>query len=211
MLDHFPERRGEPDPSPRPAVRRPPVGCPRCGAALGDEALDSGPKTCFSCGTRFEAVRFDPPLGRVEVAGLGEAGPEAGTACANHEGNLATTHCGRCGLLICDLCRIEADGTTLCPQCFARLSGAGTLASTRGRILDYTGLSLVCSLGGLMTCLFSPVLGPVGGWLALRSFRQRRELGEPVWGPVAALVVAVLSTLAGLAYYGFLVWGFTRA
>ncbi len=206
MLDLSPERSATPSP---PAPRRPraPVGCPRCGAAFGLTLPDSGPQTCAACGLRFEAVRFDPPLARAAVAGVGEAGPEAGTACANHEGNLATTHCGRCGLLICDLCRIEAEGMTLCPQCFARLSAAGGLTGTRTRLLDYTGLSFLCSLGGLLMCFGAPLLGPLGAYLAVRSMKLRREMGESRTGAVVALVIAIAVTAVGLFFIGAMIWG----
>lgn len=167
--------------------------------------LDSGPQTCPACRLRFEAVRFEPRLGRTVVTSVGESGPEAGTACANHEGNLATTHCGRCGLLICDLCRIESEGTTLCPQCFGRLT-AGGLGATRSRFVDYTGVSLLCSIAGAFTCFFAPLLGPFGAFLAYRSWQQRTAMGDGRTGAVVALVVALAVTGLGLFFLGSMIW-----
>lgn len=174
---------------------------------LDPALLASGPQTCAACGTRFEAVLFDPPLARTTVARLGEAGPAAGTACANHAGNLATAHCGRCGLLICDLCRIETEGMVLCPACFARLTAGDALASTRSRYTDLTGVSFLMSLFGLMTCFLGPLLGPAAAWCAVRAMRQRREMGVSRAAPVAALIVALLVTGLALFFFGAMIYG----
>lgn len=174
--------------------------------ALDLALLASGPQTCAACGTRFEAVLFDPPFARTTVTRLGEAGPAAGTACANHAGNLATAHCGRCGLLICDLCRIETEGVVLCPACFARLTAGGDLASTRSRYTDLTGVSFLTSLFGLFTCILAPVLGPAAAWCAVRAMRQRRQVGASRAAPAAALIVALLVTGIGLFVVGAMFW-----
>jgi hypothetical protein len=168
--------------------------------------LASGPQTCAACGTRFEAVLFDPPLAQATVTRLGEAGPAAGTACANHAGNLATAHCRRCGLLICDLCRIEAEGTVLCPACFARLTAGGELASVRSHYTDLTGVSFLMSLVGLFTCILAPVLGPAAAWCAVRAMRQRRQMRASRAAPVAALIVSLLVTGIGLFFVGAIIY-----
>ena len=175
--------------------------------ALDLTLLASGPQTCAACGTRFEAVLFDPPFAQATVTRLGEAGPAAGTACANHAGNLATAHCGRCGLLICDLCRIETEGVVLCPQCFARLTAGGDLASTRSRYTDLTGVSFLMSFMGLLICFLGPLLGPAAAWCAVRSARQRRQMGASRAAPVAALIVALLVTGVGLFVVGAMIYG----
>jgi hypothetical protein len=179
--------------------------------ALDLTLLASGPQSCAACGTRFEAVLFDPPLAQATVTRLGEAGPAAGTACANHAGNLATAHCGRCGLLICDLCRIETEGVVLCPQCFARLTAGDALASTRSRYTDLTGVSFLMSLVGLLICFFAPLLGPAAAYCAVRAARQRREVGAGRAAPVAALIVALLVTGLGLFFLGMMIWGIVSA
>ena len=174
--------------------------------ALDLALLASGPQTCAACGTRFEAVLFDPPFARTTVTRLGEAGPAAGTACANHAGNLATAHCGRCGLLICDLCRIETEGVVLCPACFARLTDCGDLACTRSRYTDLTGVSFLMSLFGLFTCIFGPLLGPAAAWCAVRAMRQRRQVGASRAAPAVARIVALLVTGIGLFVVGAMFW-----
>lgn len=179
--------------------------------ALDLALLASGPQTCAACGTRFEAVLFDPPFARTTVTRLGEAGPAAGTACANHAGNLATAHCGRCGLLICDLCRIETEGAVLCPACFARLTAGGDLASTRSRYTDLTGVSFLMSLFGFFACIFGPLLGPAAAWCAVRAMRQRRQMGASRAAPVAALIVALLVTGIGLFVVGAMIYGMFTA
>ncbi|MGH9361827.1 MAG: hypothetical protein ACRD2T_07905, partial [Thermoanaerobaculia bacterium] len=196
MLDLFSERRGAAGPPSR--LARAGIGCPRCGMPLDLAVLASGPQTCPSCGVAFEAVLFDPPVAPAGVTRLGEAGPGAGTACANHAGNLATAHCGRCGLLICDLCRIETEGLVLCPQCFERLSAADALPGARKRYADLTGVSFLLSFAGLLTCFFAPLLGPAAVYCAVRASRKRRELGESRVGPIVALITALLVTGVGL-------------
>jgi hypothetical protein len=190
------------------AAPAPGLDCPHCGAPLHAEGLAAGTQTCIACDRTFEAIPFAPPERRAEVRRLAEAGPGGATACARHAGNAAVAHCGRCGVFMCALCRIETDGLELCPECFDRLSAAGELASTRTRFVDYRGLAIVlATLGYLLSC-FGVVLGPaavVCGVLALKQRRAWNERGgrAGIW---TAMVFGAFQFLAALLFLGLIVY-----
>ena len=178
--------------------------CPRCRVDLEHARLTSGRRRCPSCGGAFEATRFDPPSLAAAPRSLGEAAPGAATACADHRGNVAVANCGRCGVFMCELCRIDADGQVLCPSCFDRLSAEGALASTRTTFRDYGRLGFTYLLLGL---LFSFVAAPVGlavVYAGVQLLRQRARIGEG--SAVRAWVLIVLGALEALGGAAMLYW-----
>ena len=152
--------------------------CPHCGAPLLVELMAAGEQRCVACTRRFEAVPFSPPVVRMVVQSVAEAGPDGAVACAQHPGNAAVANCSRCGVFMCGLCRVHIDGRELCPACFDRLAAEGALPSARSHFRNYRGLALLMSLGGCLMYSFGVLTGPVTIYFAVQAQRQRRRLQE---------------------------------
>jgi hypothetical protein len=144
------------------------------------------------------------------VRRIAEAGPEGAHACANHAGNLAATHCERCGVFMCALCRIEADGRQLCPACFERLCDEGALRSAVATYRDYGRLAGLLALLGLLVIFVAPVAGPASIYFGRKRLGQLAAMGEAggrgsVYGVMA---LAALETVAGIAAIAMMVRSF---
>jgi uncharacterized paraquat-inducible protein A len=181
--------------------------CPHCSTPLDVAQLISGAQSCPRCRRRFEAVRFDPPFPDLHVKRLSEAGPEGAPACANHAGNLAVTHCARCGIFMCALCRIEAEGQGLCPACFERLSDEGALRSAIATYRDYGRMSAMLAALGLLFPFVGPVSGPASiyyGWRSLDVMRSRGEEGGRLTVYIA-MGVGALGAIGGVVVIALMV------
>ncbi len=178
--------------------------CPRCRRDLDPEHVASGEQTCPLCGGAFEATRFDPPEARVSVRAVEEAGPGGVASCAAHRGNVAASNCGRCGVFMCELCRIDVDERVLCPGCFDRLSAEGALPSARTTFRDYGRMgSQFLLLALLFTFVGAPfALGAV--YAGVKGLGQRKRLGEG--SAVRAWVSIVLGFLAAAGCVAFWVF-----
>lgn len=176
--------------------------CPRCRRDLDPEHVLSGSQSCPHCGGAFEATRFDPPPPRVEVRAVEEAGPGAAASCAAHRGNVSVANCSRCGVFMCDLCRIDADAMVLCPACFDRLSAEGALPSARTKFRDFGRMGMTLLLLGLLFSIVGApfMLGAV--YAGVKDLGQRKTLGEGsavrAW---VVIVLGVLGTLGGVAFW----------
>jgi hypothetical protein len=123
------------------------------------------------------------------------AGDEA--ACPLHRGNAAVASCGRCGVFLCGLCRIEVDAQVLCPACFSRLGREGELLVGQRSFRDYDGLALLMVVLGLVTVVGGVVAGPAAVYFALRARRQRLGWGDAAHsGRVAAAALLALLNVA---------------
>ena len=176
--------------------------CPRCRHDLDPGRVHSGPQSCPHCGGAFEATRFDPPPPRVDVRAVEEAGPGDVASCAAHRGNVAVGNCGRCGVFMCDLCRIDVDAMVLCPSCFDRLSAEGALPSARTTFRDFGRMGATLLLAGLLFSIFAApfTLGAV--YAGVKELRQRKTLGEGsavrAW---TVIVLGVLGTAGSVAFW----------
>ncbi|HSB61765.1 MAG TPA: hypothetical protein VLI67_08590, partial [Vicinamibacteria bacterium] len=173
------------------------------------QGLVSGRQACPVCLRSFEAVRFDPPPPDLAVPRLGEAGPEASHACAGHSGNAAVAHCSRCGVFMCPLCRIEADGMALCPACFERLSDEGALPSAIATYRDYGRLARALAVLGLLLPLLAPAAGPGGIYYGARRLKQIEAMKEDGGrgGVYAVIALAALETALGFGIVWMMVAG----
>lgn len=181
--------------------------CPHCAAPLEVEQLVSGAQSCPRCRRPFEAVRFDPPFPDLQVKRLSEAGPEGAPACANHAGNLAVTHCARCGIFMCALCRIEAEGQALCPACFERLSDEGALRSAIATYRDYGRMSSMLAALSLLVLFVGPVAGPASIYYGKKRLDQMRSQGDEGgrFGVYAAMGVGALGAVGGIVVIAMMV------
>ena len=176
--------------------------CPRCRHELDHALITSGRQHCPRCARPFDALRFDPPVVAAVVRPLEQAGPEGATACAGHRGNAAVANCGRCGVFMCELCRIDADGLVLCPACFDRLSAEGTLASSRTTFRDYGRMGLTYGLAGVVVWFLAPLLGLGALYAGVQEIRQRRRLGEGSLGRAwTAIVLGAIEVVGSVVLF----------
>jgi hypothetical protein len=165
--------------------------CPHCNAPLLVETMSAGPQQCVACLRAFEATPLSPPETRVAVVELAQAGPGGAVPCAQHPGNAAVANCGRCGVFMCGLCKVQIDGQELCPPCFDRLAAEGALPSARGHLRNYRGIALLVGFAGCWFYFLGLLTGPVTLYFAVQAQRQRRRLQES-------------DGLAGVLFAGFL-------
>lgn len=171
--------------------------CPRCGGYLDLDRMVAGEHRCAGCGGIFLATPFRPPVARERVGSVAEAGPEGAVPCARHPGNAAVDNCSRCGVFMCNLCRIEIEGQELCPGCFDRLTEQGVLSGAQTRIRDFRGMAVSLGVLGLLFSCFGLITGPVTLFFVAQAVRQKRRWNEQ--GGVAALVIAGLLGAAQIA------------
>jgi hypothetical protein len=202
--------------------------CPRCRAPLPEFTVRPDEETCAACGTSFAAVAFAPPPPVVRLpevsfgidppapfaagpaaADVGGVGGVGATPCARHPHHAAVANCSRCGVFICELCRIPLEGQELCPDCFDRLSREGSFTAVETHFLDATWLAVSIAILGFATSCFGIVLGPTAivlAWKGLRQKRAWREVGGR-GGPIFAILMGALLTLFGLAFIALMFAG----
>jgi hypothetical protein len=185
-------------------VQYPGITCPFCGEVLDHATLQTGTIACPRCGRSFEAVRFDPPQRDPQVAAVGVGGPGGATSCATHRSNAAVANCGRCGVFMCGLCRIDTDGLVLCPACFDRLSAEGALPSAVVKYRDYSRLASTLAIASWLPIFIGPVAGPAAILYGVKGLRQKREMGDTD-GVVGVWVAMVLGGLAAVGWIVLLV------
>ncbi len=184
----------------RPRVRRSYIGpaCPSCGTAAPRQFQESGAQRCRSCSLRYQATIFTPVADAAPmlITPVGVGG--AGTPCAKHSRNVAEASCSRCGTFMCQLCRIDSDGMTLCPGCFDRLAGEGVLASARRTYRDHSRIALAYAVVGLLFMIAGLVLGPLAMWNAVRGLRQRKDgIAISRARCITALIIGAMVSLFG--------------
>ena len=183
--------------------------CPFCELPLDPAALAPGEQSCPRCGKPFAASPFVPPdPAPLAVVSVAAAGPDGAVPCARHAGNAAVATCNRCGVFMCELCRVEIDGRELCPDCFDRLSAEGVLPSARSQLRNYRGIALSLGIGGCLVYCFGLICGPLAIYFSVRALRQRRELGEREGMPtiVAAILLGLAQIVISLSVIGIIVY-----
>jgi hypothetical protein len=152
--------------------------CPRCGNDIDRGAIVARFISCPVCLRDFEGELFEPPPSDATVPRLAEAGPEAANPCGHHAGNIASDHCSRCGVFMCALCRIDADGRILCPSCFERMAEAGELPSLVGTSRNYFVVQLYLVIFGFLIIFLGPVTGPASVYYGLKGLEQKKAAGD---------------------------------
>lgn len=199
---------------PRRKSRRPYTGpaCPQCGKALAKDQQADGERVCRVCGGAFSAYWLSPlPERSAIITPLTSS--EAASPCARHEGNASVASCGRCGVFMCQLCRIDSDGLVLCPGCFERLADEGALPSARKSYKDYGRLSSHAALlGFFLVWPFGIFIGPFAIWMGIKGLRARTQPGVRISKTrcVVAIVVGLIEVVLWLVVIGALVWAMNQ-
>ena len=169
--------------------------CPSCNAPLDAATLHAGVMNCPHCRKQFEATPFQPRERHHQAVQVVTETPDGiAAACANHERNAAVTSCTRCGLFICALCDMNVGEGSYCPSCFDRMRDQSTVDSGATRYRDYATMSISAAAISLL-CPFLPI-GPFAVFWGLKGVRQRRAEGSGIAGPVIAMILGSLETLA---------------
>jgi len=174
------------------------VPCSACGRAL---SLETEGLAWCSCGKASRVWRFRP----VREAARPPAPVLAGTPCAYHAGNAASTTCLRCGSFVCNLCATPVGGSTYCTACFERLHASGELRELRVRIPRPQSWALALSLIAMVPYV-ALVAAPIVVWLGVRAIRNRHETTAREDGLFAYLAIAGLLTTLGLVLTGILLF-----
>jgi hypothetical protein len=157
-----------------------------------------------TCGTRQQVLRFRPFRETARAASAPVGLEAAGTPCAYHAGNAASSACSRCGSFVCSLCATPAAGATWCPPCFERqrrqLPGLRTYVPTPHRV------ALALGLVSLLLPWIAPLTAPLALWQASRAWRTRDELEQRERFVTLRTVVGTLSACASLALCAYLGW-----
>ncbi len=156
--------------------------------------MPEGELVCRRCDRSFEVVSFSPMERMIEVLRQEQVGPSRSTPCANHERNIATAACERCGHFICGLCKIESDGKVLCSNCFGRMAEDGGLDSAITSVRNYTGSSALCVLGSFLTWPAGVFLGPLAVFFGIKALKQKKKLG-PDGGRIGTWIAMVFGVL----------------
>jgi uncharacterized Zn finger protein (UPF0148 family) len=172
--------------------------CPHCSAPLDTAAFGAGVIPCPACDRTFEGTPFQPRAVRHQAIQVVTETPDGtAAACANHAGNAAVTNCQRCGLFICALCEMNTGHGTYCPSCYERVRTETLQSGARYR--DYASMAISGAVIGLL-CSFIPV-GPFVIYWGYKGIQQRRTEGVRPVGPIVAMVIGSLSTLAMIAAF----------
>jgi hypothetical protein len=183
--------------------------CPYCSKPTVPQDRNDGGVTCRGCRKTYRAEFFSPPASKADVVMPSVGALQETAPCAKHEKNASVANCERCGCFMCALCKIDADGQTLCPPCFERLSDEGALSSTRKSFRNYSGIASSTLAIGLLICFIMPICGGVGLHYTVQGLKAKRGEGdtEGLVGLYTLLVLSVLELLGGLALVGFMIYG----
>lgn len=96
------------------------LSCPKCAATIHPSVLrEDIPYSCPTCGVLQHSEVFPAFFEDVEKGRAPElAVMEEDSRCFNHSDKIAVVPCSICGIYLCDLCDIQADGSHFCPKCF---------------------------------------------------------------------------------------------
>ncbi len=186
--------------------------CPQCNRTLGAEHLVDGQQRCRTCDHDFTAYRLSPLPERATVV-TALATTVAATPCARHERNVSVASCGRCGVFMCQLCRIDSDGLVLCPGCFERLADEGTLPSARKSYRDYGRMaSHLALLGFFLMWPLGVLIGPFAMWMGVKGLRTRAQPGVHISKArcITAIVLGIIETVVWFAIVAAIVWAVSQ-
>ncbi len=182
------------------------IRCPLCRREIDAASIATPQAICPRCQGIFEAFRFEAPTWSAAMPQMAEGTLEASQPCAVHSLNAAVTSCQRCGSFMCELCRIDVDGKTLCPTCFERLSSEGSLETTRTTFRDYPGLAGLTATFGCLISFLGVLFGPLAIYYGVKGLKQKKAMGESdgKTGLWVAIVLGSLEIAVSLIFIGSL-------
>jgi hypothetical protein len=136
--------------------------CAKCGVEINPLVLkEDAPYTCPSCRNLQHTEVFPAFFEDVEKGKNPEkAVVDEEARCFNHPDKVAVVPCSECGIYLCDLCDINADGVHFCSKCFKNNKNKLDAFVTRAVVYDefLFNLSLVPVLFFPLTILTAPAV-----------------------------------------------------
>lgn len=167
------------------------VPCPRCGQDLPAESLRAGGARCYNCESTVEAVVFGAAFSKPLVP---EDTPlETGEAsCFFHPERQAVVPCSHCGRFLCNLCRVDWSGSSLCISCLDAFQKAPRSSFLSASRFHFDSLAL--ALATVPSLIISPsiVTAPMALGLTLFTFRRQTSITpRSKWRFIVAGVLAL--------------------
>lgn len=165
------------------------------GCKLSTQDLTSNnlePVECSHCGKRV-AVYLFPALIRTETpAAAPEAAAPSESSCFYHAGKRATVVCEGCGRFLCELCKIDFEGRTLCTACLEGSAGDSKKAQSGNKFFYYDSLALGYSILGFLFFFFAIIFGSLTLYTVVRHWKTPlSSLPRSRWRYVLAALLAV--------------------
>lgn len=168
----------------------PTLPCPKCRRALEPASWrDERHARCRYCETEAEFRPFPALHATYSVVKAQAVVLSEEATCFFHATNQAAAVCGDCGRLLCPVCSVPHDRTTLCPACIANRRKQQAQAVNSRFLWGGTALSL--ALLPILLWPFTFVTAPAALTLALIGWRKPQSLVTPGrWRLVVAMLAA---------------------
>jgi hypothetical protein len=171
------------------------VQCPRCGHDLPSEVIQPGGAACYNCEGRAEATVFAAAF--VEHSTPEDRQLESGDAgCFFHPDRVAVSPCSHCGRFLCNLCRIDWSGSSLCISCIETFRKAPKSSFLSASRFHYDSLAL--TLATVPSLLVSPsiVTAPLALGMVLLTYRRQTSITpRSKWRFIVAGALAFLQII----------------
>ena len=184
------------------------IPCPCCGQELPPESILPGVAACYHCETRVEATVFGAAFAARSVpVDAPLEGGEAG--CFFHPDRVAVSPCSHCGRFLCNLCRIDWSGSTLCIACIETFQKTPKSSFLSAKRFHFDSLAL--ALATVPSLLISP--GIIGAPLALGMvlFTYRKQTSIVPRSKWRFVVAGLFAFLQIIGWIWLLVYAFSQA
>jgi len=138
------------------------IVCSACSSPLppelwtGDERTGDERKACPMCRAPVLVKIYPAFLGSKAGSIPQPLAADTEASCFYHPQNRASSPCDECGRFLCDLCKLEFSGRTVCPVCFeADLHGRKSPQLETSRTMQDT---IALALATIPAFMFWPVL-----------------------------------------------------
>jgi hypothetical protein len=184
------------------------IPCPRCGHDLPSEIVQPGGATCYNCEGRVQATVF--PAAYLEHSTPEDTPLESGEAgCFFHSDRVATSPCSHCGRFLCNFCRIDWSGSSLCINCietFQKTPKGSFLSASR---FHYDSLAL--TLATVPSLLISPSVITAPLALGMVLFTYRRQTSITPRSKWRFIVAGILSSFQIIGWIWLVAYSITQA
>jgi hypothetical protein len=151
------------------------IACPHCGHELPADSVRAGGAACYNCDTRVEAVVF--PTAFAEHLVPQDSQLETGEAsCFFHSDRAAVSPCSHCGRFLCNFCRIDWSGSSLCIACIETFQKAPKSSFLSANRFHFDSMAL--ALATIPSLLISPsiITAPLALGMVLFTFRKQTSI-----------------------------------
>ncbi|NOY75627.1 MAG: hypothetical protein GXP32_07525 [Kiritimatiellaeota bacterium] len=180
------------------------LSCAKCGAEINPSVLrEDSPYKCPVCRNLQHTEVFPAFFDQVAK---GEAPEKAlldeDARCFNHPDKIAAVPCAECGIFLCGLCDINADGVHLCSKCFKNKKNE--LENFAGSTTVYDDFFILLAILPMIILPFVFLTIITAPTLLVCAFLFRKKIdNQPYamihWKYYTAIVIAALQLLLWLS------------